>query len=206
MSTGVIIRQKVTTLDKIRKYYLKGEDSVKLSDKQNEIRERIYKSWNLLINYHSREQAMKVLTNEYGCSRAQSYRYVNDALSVFGNPIANQKEAKRYLIEEDLMRLQQRAIKDKDGYLELAVIKQRIKLGGFDKDTDPKFNPEKLQAQTYILKPHPAVLKMIEKFTDSGVLDFNNMDVEDVEFADVNTGDDADDYEPADDLESNPDE
>ena len=206
MSTGVIVRQKVTTLDKIRKYYLKGEDSVRLSEKQDEIRQRIYKAWNLLINYHSREQGMKVLMTEYNCSRAQAYRYVNDALSVFGNPIANQKEAKRYLIEEDLMRLQQRAIKDKDGYLELAVIKQRIKLGGFDKDTDPKYNPEKLQAQTYILKPHPAVLKMIEQFADAGVLDFNNMDVEDIDYADVKPGDDADDYEPTDQLENNPDE
>jgi hypothetical protein len=30
----------------------------------------------------SKEQAMAVIMNEYGCSRAQSYRYVSDAMSV----------------------------------------------------------------------------------------------------------------------------
>jgi hypothetical protein len=36
----------------------------------------------------SKEQAMAMIMNEYGCSRAQSYRYVSDAMSVFGNPVA----------------------------------------------------------------------------------------------------------------------
>lgn len=186
MSGGVVTKQKVTTLDKIRKYYLKGEDSVTLSPLQDDIRIKVYKAWNLLINYHSREQAMQVMMNDgLGCSRAQAYRYVNDAMNVFGNPLANQKEAKRYLIEEYLVKLMQRAIKDKDGNLELAVIKQMIKIGGFDKDTDPKFNPEKLQAQTYILKAHPSVIEFMEKHQDGGLFDFNNIDTEDILYKEV---------------------
>jgi hypothetical protein len=191
MSGLVVKNKKETTLDKIRKYYLSGEDSVLLSEKQTEIRINVYKAWNLMINYHSREQAIKTMMTE-GSSRAQAYRYVNDSLSVFGNPQVNQKEAKRYLIEEDLMRLQQRAIKEKDGNLELAVLKQRIKLGGFDKDIDPKFNPEKLQAQVYILRPHPAVLKMMEASQEGGVFDFNNMDTDDVNFEEIQVNEDDD--------------
>jgi hypothetical protein len=34
----------------------------------------------------------------------------------------------------------------------------RIKLGGFDKDTLQNFDPEKMKAQTYVLKVHPSVL------------------------------------------------
>jgi hypothetical protein len=67
-SNAIVVRKKVTTLDKIRKYYLKGEDSVTLTEKQDEVRVRIYKAWNLLINYHSKEQAMAVIMTEYGCS------------------------------------------------------------------------------------------------------------------------------------------
>lgn len=194
MSGVVVKNKKETTLDKIRKYYLSGEDSVVLSKNQNEIRIKVYMAWNLLINYHSKEQAMKTLMNDpqIKASRAQAYRYVNDSMMVFGNPQQNQKEAKRYLIEEDLMRLQQRAIKDKDGPLELAVLKQRIKLGGFDKDTDPKFNPEKLAAQVYILKPHPAALKMMEAAQEGGVFDFNNMDTTEVDYQEVSTETDDD--------------
>ena len=185
MSGGLVTKQKVTTLDKIRKYYLKGPDSVILTEKQEEVRINVYKAWNLLINYHSREQAMRVMFSETGCSRATAYRYVNDAMSVFGNPVENHTEAKRYLIEEDLKRLQQRAIKAGDGALELAVIKQQIKIGNFDKDLDRNFDPEKLKSQTYILKLHPSVIAAMDKMAEGGVFDFNSVDAEDIPFKEV---------------------
>ena len=191
MSEGLILRKKVTTLDKIRKYYLKGEDKVTLTPKQEEIRIKIYKAWNLLCNYHSKEQAMTVLFND-GCSRAQAYRYVSDALSIFGDVIKNYREAKRYLIEEDLMRLQQRAIKNGDGDLELRVIAQRIKIGDLNKDNDLKFNPDKLAAQTYIIKVDPAVLQMIELHKNGSAYDFNMVDSENIPFQEVKEEDDDD--------------
>jgi hypothetical protein len=191
-SNAVIVRKKVTTLDKIRKYYLKGEDSVTLTDKQDEIRIRVLKAWNLLINYLSKEQAMAVIMNEYGCSRAQSYRYVSDAMSVFGNPVANQKEAEKYLIGEDLIRSQQRSIKNKDEAAYLKAMALRIKLGSYDKETLQNFDPEKLKAQTYVLKVHPSVLKSIESRQDGGSLDFNNLDTEDVDYLDVKEDEDED--------------
>lgn len=188
-SNAVVVRKKVTTLDKIRKYYLKGEHSVTLTEKQEDTRVKISKAWNLMINYHSKEQAVSVLVND-GSSRAQAYRYLNDSLAIFGDILNNHREAKRYLIEEDLMRLQQRAIKDKDGALELKVIAQRIKIGNFDKDTDPKFDPDKLKAQTYVLKVHPSVLASIQANQEGGVIDFNSLDTEDVDYQEVNENDD----------------
>lgn len=189
-SNAVVIRKKVTTLDKIRKFYLKGEDSVALTEKQDEIRIRVYKAWNLLITYHSKEQAMAVIMTEYGCSRAQSYRYVSDSMSIFGNPLANQKEAEKYLLGEDLIRSQQRSLKNNDEASYLKALGLRIKLGGFDKDTLQNFDPEKLKAQTYILKVHPSVLKEIENRSDGGSLDFNNLDSENVDYQEVNEDDD----------------
>lgn len=184
-SNAVVVRKKVTTQDKIRRYYLKGEDSVTLTEKQDEIRIRVYKAWNLLINYHSKEQAMAVIMNEYGCSRAQSYRHVADAMSIFGNPIANQKEAEKYLISEDLIKSQQRSIKNKDEAAYLKAMALRIKLGNYDKDTTQTFDPDKLKAQTYVLKVHPSVLKSIEANQDGGSIDFNNIDTEDIDFKEL---------------------
>jgi hypothetical protein len=184
-SNAVVVRKKVTTLDKIRRYYLKGEGSVTLTEKQDEIRIRVYKAWNLLINYHSKEQAMAVIMNEYGCSRAQSYRHVADAMSIFGNPIANQKEAEKYLISEDLIKSQQRSIKNKDEAAYLKAMALRIKLGNYDKDTTQTFDPDKLKAQTYVLKVHPSVLKSIEANQDGGSIDFNNIDTEDIDFKEL---------------------
>jgi hypothetical protein len=192
-SNAVVVRKKVTTLDKIRKYYLKGEDSVTLTEKQDDIRIRVYKAWNLLINYHSPEQAMSVIMTEYGCSRAQSYRYVSDSMSVFGNPIANQKEAVKYLLTEELIKSQQRSLKNKDEAAYLKAHALRIKLGNYDKETLQNFDPDKLQAQTYVLKVHPSVLKSIESHQQGGSIDFNNIDTEDVDFQEVNDMDGIDD-------------
>jgi hypothetical protein len=63
-------------------------------------------------------------------------------------------------------------------------------LGGFDKDTLQNFDPEKMKAQTYVLKVHPSVLKTIEANEDGGSIDFNNLDTEDVDFQDVKEDDD----------------
>jgi hypothetical protein len=40
---------------------------------------------------------MAVIMNEYGCSRAQSYRYVSDAMSVLAI-LYQSKEAEKYLL------------------------------------------------------------------------------------------------------------
>lgn len=185
--SGVREKKKVTTLDKIRKYYLKGADFVKLSPKQDEIRIMTFKAWNLFINYHSTEQAIKVLMNDdiYPCGRATAYRYVNYAKSIFGNPEENNQEAEKYLLREDLMRLQQQAIKDKDYTLALNVLKQRIKLGAFDKQKDPRFDPEKLKAQTYIIKVHPAAQAAITEAKDGGFFNFNTMGAEEIDFEEL---------------------
>lgn len=189
-SNAVVVRKKVSTLDKIRKYYLKGEDSVTLTEKQDEIRIRMYKAWNLMINYHSKEQAMSVIVNEYGCSRAQAYRYVSDAMSVFGNPMANQKEAEKYLISEELIRSQQRSIKNGDEAAYLKAMALRIKLGSYDKDDAQSFDPEKLKAQTYVLKIHPTVLASIQSRQEGGSVSFNNLNAEEIDFLDVKENDD----------------
>lgn len=189
-SNAVVVRKKVTTQDKIRRYYLKGEGSVTLTEKQDEIRIRVYKAWNLLINYHSKEQAMAVIMNEYGCSRAQSYRHVADAMSIFGNPIANQKEAEKYLISEDLIKSQQRSIKNKDEAAYLKAMALRIKLGNYDKDTTQTFDPDKLKAQTYVLKVHSSVLKSIELRQEGGSVNFNDLDAEDIDYQEVKEDED----------------
>lgn len=188
--SGVVVRKpKENTLDKIRKYYLQGEHKAKLSEKQDAIRINVMKIWNLMINYHSDEQALQTMMRECndgkGCSRAQAYRYLSYAKSIFGNPEQNWKEAERYMIREGLIRLQQKAIKNNDGDLELGVFKLRAKIAQLDKDTDQKFNPDKLQANTYVLKPHPSVLKVIEQLSIGGSVDFNNLQVEDIDFQEV---------------------
>lgn len=185
MSGLAVQKVKETTLDKIRKYYLQGEDKANLTEKQDEVRINVMKIWNLQINYHSDEQAIRTMISECGCSRAQAYRYLTYSKSIFGDPGKNFKEAERHLIREDLMRLQQQAMQAKDGNLQLGVIKLRAKIAQLDKDTDKKFDPEKLKAQTYILKPHPAALAMMEANREGGLFDFNNLDTEDVPFQEV---------------------
>lgn len=191
MSKGVVLQNKVTTLDKIRKYYLKGPDKVVLTQKQEHIRLMILKSWNLLCNYHSENQAMSVLVND-GCSQAQAYRYLTDCKSIFGDVIKNNKEAKRFLLEEDLIRVQQKAIQKGDLQAELKAIALRYKVSGVaDADDKMKFDQEKFSAQTYIIKTDPKALEIMKSRSNGGAYDFNLDSADDVEYKEVeNTNED----------------
>lgn len=189
MSGGLVTRAKVTTLDKIRKYYLKGENSVVLTPKQDKIRLNVFKAWNLLVNYHTPEQAMQTMMNladdGEGCARATAYRYVSDAMICFGNPALNLKEAKKVLADEFITKAIQRAIKNKDGDLEDRLLGKYIKLHGLDKDAVAVVDPNKLKAQTYVLKLHPSVIAKMEANSNGGVVDFNSHDTEDIDFEDL---------------------
>jgi|GEM_PF-6413844 len=188
--SDLVQRKTVTVLDKIRKYYLRGPDSVVLTEKQESIRVSVDKAWNLLIHYHSREQTVKILMYDSKCSRAQAYRYITYAESVFGNPSDNNPAAEIYILKEELKVLKQEARKDGDRALVLDIIKQEIKLGNYDKIKEQKYDPEKLRAQTYIIKVDPKATKAIEQAKTGGSYDFNMLDPEDIEYKEVTPEDD----------------
>ena len=72
-------RNKKQALDAIRLHYLNGTD---LTPKHEEIRQRLSAAFALLTNYHSIQQAIPLLKEQYDYSEASAYRDINDAIKL----------------------------------------------------------------------------------------------------------------------------
>ena len=90
------------------------EESVELTDFQQKMKERIMTSFSLLLNWHSREQAAKVLMQQFDISQATAYRDIGNALRIYGDINKASKEGMRYIIFEYNQKLLQLATKEKN--------------------------------------------------------------------------------------------
>lgn len=186
MSGTIIKRNKVPAIEKLRKYYLKGADKVILTEKQEEIRKRIELAWNLLCNYGGNYTAVvDMLMTRTGCSIAQAYRYVNDSESIFGNAIKNNAKAKQFLLEENIKKLYNKAVLNKDLALEHKALSLLNKAYGRNKEDDRDFNPEKFAAQTFIIKTDPAALEIMKGKSIGNAFDFNLLDSDEISYKEV---------------------
>ncbi len=147
-------------------------DSIELTKEEESMRIRLIKTWNLLVNYHSREQALSVLKKEYNLSDAQAYRTINSAMRLFGNVFKNEKEAHRFLLFEYNQKLLQKAIKERNLEVEDKALSRMERL--LPADSDLAFNPEKLQNNPIEIKIPRELKKMFAKMIANGVVDFNN--------------------------------
>lgn len=179
------IESKDTHFENILASYL-DDSRVVLSPLEEEMKTRWEAAFSLLLNFHSREQSVKVLMQQFGgLSRATAYRDINRALSLFGDITKSRKEGWRYIIFEYNQKLFQMATKKKNLESMGKCLDRMIKLADLDKE-DAQFNPEKLQAQIYEISLPKAVEKAYMTLISKGVVDFNNYPVEDIAHEEVN--------------------
>jgi len=164
--------------EKILASYLKDEKVI-LSDLEKEMKQRWEVAFSLLLNYHSREQAVKVLKERHDCSLATAYRDINNALALFGDITKSRKEGWRYVIFEYNQNLFQMATKKKDLEVMGKCLDRMIKLSDLDKD-DFAFDPEKIKSQTYDIVLSDALKVPLMKMLHKGVVNMNNLEVEDI--------------------------
>jgi len=180
----VEINNKDSHFENILASYL-DESTIKLSAVEEKMKLRWEAAFSLLLNFHSREQAVKVLRQQFdGISLATAYRDINRALSLFGDITKSRKEGWRYIIFEYNQKLFQMATKDKNLETMGKCLDRMIKLADLDKE-ESQFNPDKLQAQIYDISLPKAVEKALMTMIGKGVVDFNNYPTEDVNYEDV---------------------
>lgn len=173
-----------THFESILASYL-DEDKVKLSALEEQMKKRWEAAFSLLLNFHSREQAVKVLMQQFGgISLATAYRDINRALSLYGDITKSRKEGWRYIIFEYNQKLFQMATKDKNLESMGKCLDRMIKLAELDKEESP-FNPDKLQAQIYDITLPKSVQSAIMTMIGKGVVDLNTFEAEEVTFEDV---------------------
>lgn len=190
------INKSGTTFDKIHAWYLFGQDEIKLSQKDQEIRDRWEAAFSLLVNYHSTENAIPVLKTKYNISRAQAYRDIIYAKKLFGDITQSSKDADRYILYELSMKTFQLAAKQKPPHIEgmNRAIANMIKLKGLDRDEPDAVRPEDLESHNYYMiitynrNPIKIDLNQMDKVPMANKRKFANMlenEIEDVDAVEI---------------------
>ena len=134
----VQVKTKTTTFDKIVSYYLDKSGSVRLSDKQEKIRNRWVSAYGLIVNWEGdNEKVVELLQAQYkGLSRAQAYRDIRNAINLFGDINKTTKDGIRNIINQATYSGISIAVEQKDLDNLTKLLTLLMKNNGTDKD-DP---------------------------------------------------------------------
>lgn len=147
---------KSTVYDKITAYYLEGKT---LTATQNETRLRWEEAYAMLRDdINTPGQAAKKLMHLHECSQAQAYRYVSNALRLFGNIRLANKEGLRVLLLEYQLKLISEAMSSKNYKEANRGIANAIKIAGLDRDDNQAIDLTDLQPHTFMVAFDPSTL------------------------------------------------
>lgn len=148
-----------TALDRVRRSYLQEEGEQALSKSDLQLREQLQATHALLTQYHSPQQAVKILQERYAISEPTAYRRLRDTNELFGDVTRTSKEGVRHVLFEMSMRVFQLAAAAKDEYKQPApdlkamntAIARMAKLKGLDEKDNNALTPEMLARNTYVV-------------------------------------------------------
>lgn len=185
MSNYPKINKSDTTFDKIWAYY-KSPDKIKLTPLQEEIKERWLTLFTLRINFHSRLQAINAYIEQQKTagkeiSQAQAYRDMASAERLLGNVHKADKQASLVVLAEYAHKNLLMAIKQKNPIAVTAALNKLEKYLEIDKTENIHFNPAKLEDKPDKYVVPKQVIEAISEHFKSGVVDFNKLEIEDVE-------------------------
>ena len=179
----MLVKMGDTTFDKIKAFYINPEE-FPLSDKLEEIRMR----WLAISNFSSKAygkiEIANMLKRDYGISQAQAYIDIRNAENIFGTVTATESNAFKAMWIELTKDYLKRCRQKNDRVNEAKALALLAQYGDLDKD-ELEFNPEKLENKELVLNIPKEQLEILEKLTNSGVANFNNLKVIDIEFEEV---------------------
>lgn len=161
-----------TTLDRLQKWYIKGETYCRLTPKEEEQRTRYEAAFAMLCNYKSPEQVVPLHMKAFKLSKATAWRDINEALRLFGDVRKSSKEGWRHVIFEYAIKTFQLALDQKPPDLDQLnkAIANMIKLKGLDRDDPDMPDWSSLQGHTYNLNLPAEVLSWLVKLTEMGAI------------------------------------
>ena len=174
---------KDSPLQRIKAWYI-DENSLELSEKDQAYKDRLFHIWSLRAKRdYTRQQAIEIIAREYNVSQATAYRDYSNSQLIFGSIDATNLAADRMIYIERYERLYQLAIKKGDIELAKKINDSLVKL--LPVVDENKVDPKKLEASNYILKLPRSTNKLITKMLTGGIVDFNSIGAEDVEFKEI---------------------
>lgn len=161
-----------TTKDRIRAYILDGEN-VKLTPKEEELKERWSAAFSLLLNYHSPSQACKVMMEKYALSESQAFRDIRNAQEIYGDATKSNREAYRSIVLEMAMKCFQLAASKGDLSEMNRSVLTITKILGLDRDHPNLPDFSQMFGNTIMVDLEDQQKKMLQKLIQTGNVNLN---------------------------------
>ncbi len=193
---NLVVSTGDTTYDKIWAYYLAPEKH-RLTPFQQKVKDRWVTLNNFRLNFHSRMQAINAYLEHMEkagtpISRAQGYRDMKNVERLFGALNNTNRNYERYVLAEYAHKALLLALKQKNPIAMTQALSKLEKYQDLDKETIEQFNPEKLENKPDLFEISPEMKQVVLKHLSSGVVDFNNLDVQDIEYKEIEEEDEED--------------
>lgn len=172
-----------STFDKIQAFYVNPEQ-YELSDACEAIRQRWVMVVNLMLRGFPKYKIANMLQKDFGLSHAQSYIDINNAGSLFGDIHQTSKEVEKAMWREWCREYIQRVRRKGDLKLEAKALDMYAKYGDFAAE-ELSFDPEKLAKVEIQTTVDPKLLEIFKTMISKGVIDFNKVDVTEIDFEDA---------------------
>lgn len=137
-----------------------------------------------LKNKYSKQQAVLKCKEEFSVSLATAYRDYAASTVLFGELDDVDNRGEKIILREEYWFLYQQLIKDRNWPEAKKVLDSYKDLFDFS-DRDGEIEPDKIAAHSYYIKMSKQLERALSKTLNDGVINLNDMDVEDIEFKEV---------------------
>ena len=187
---NMMVKVDDSTFDKIQAFYVNPEQ-YQLSDTCEAIRQRWVMVVNLLLQRFPKYKIANMLERDFGLSQSQAYLDINNAINLFGDIQKTSKEFEKAMWREWCMEFIQRAKRKGDLKAEAKGLDMYAKYGDFGAE-ELSFDPEKLAKIEIQTTVDPKLIANLMKMIDKGVVDFNKLDVTDIDLTPDDTTEEED--------------
>ena len=172
-----------SVFDKIQAFYINPE-KYPLSETHEAIRKRWITVMNLQLKGFAKFKIANMLERDFGLSQSQAYIDIRNAENIFGNINKTDSEAFNQMWIEWTKDLLLESRKKGDRKTAAKCLDLLAKYGGLSEDK-LEFNPEKLENKEIKVVLEKKQLDMLQQMLKKGVVDFNDLNVTDIDFEDV---------------------
>lgn len=177
---NMLVKVGDSTFDKIQAYYV-NPDAFPLTETAENIRQRWVLVVNLMLRGFPRYKIANMLEKDYALSQAQAYLDIKNATSLFGDIHETSKEVEKTIWREWCRDFIQRAKRKNDLKAEAKGLDMYAKYGDFGAE-ELSFDPEKLEKKDIEITVDPKLIEVLKNMISKGVVDFNTLDVTDIDF------------------------
>lgn len=174
------------------------DENFELKPSEQAKKERLEKIWALRINKkYSTHQTIEIIMRDFKTddgkpiSRATAYRDYAWSMAIFGDIDQLNKAAEKMVLAQSYWEIYQKAMKKKDRDLAIKALNSYERLMGFDK-TETLAELLKYKSVDIKIQISSKQKKAFDQFFNSGVVDFNDFDADEVDYEEVNDEDETD--------------